>query len=101
MLSNVFRTILDSTEVISLNIPTKSKIVGNLNEARKNHGLAIVDINNIPTLLAFGGLNFWKYLDSIEQWNPHNNSWTILNIKLSEGKYSFGYNSIPKNLICT
>ena len=82
-------------------------LVGSLNEARGNHGMAIADLNNEPTLLAFGG-NFYQdlenqreYLRSIEKWNSDSESWTLLTEdKLDEPKSNFGSLSVPARLLC-
>ena len=83
----------------------KSENAGNLNERRAHHGSAVAHVNGEPTLLAFGGFyhrNYRrKFRDSIESWNPETESWTISNdLKLSMGKESFGFLSVPANVIC-
>ena len=96
---------LTSTEVISLNYPTSTRTVGHLNEARGFHGLAVAHVNNEPTLMAFGGNYYqngdWKYIDSIEIWNPDTETWTpATDMKLREKKEGFGFLSVPSHLIC-
>ena len=93
---------ISSTEVISLRNQTLSELVGDLNDRRLLHGMAIAHVNGKPTLLAFGGesVNDIK-LDSIELWIPESQSWAVLSdTKLSEAKDLFGYLSVPTQLIC-
>ena len=92
---------LTSTEVISLNYPTSSRTVGNLNEARAYHGLAVAHVNNEPTLLAYGGDSKYSYRDSIEIWNPDDETWTLAtDMKIREKKKNFGFLSVPSHLSC-
>ena len=102
---------LTSTDVISTEVISTGKLnlnsenAGNLNERRAHHGSAVAHVNGEPTLLAFGGFyhsNYQrKFRDSIESWNPETESWTISNdLKLSMGKESFGFLSVPANVIC-
>ena len=88
-----------------MNYPTSSRTVGNLNEARGIHGLAVAHVDNEPTLLAFGGNYYqngdWNFKDSIEIWNQDDETWTLAtDMKLRENKYSFGFLSVPSHLIC-
>ena len=96
--------ILKSTEIISLDNPTASRIVGSLNEERGYPGLAVSHINNQPTLLAIGGefyQNGTKYRNSIETWNSNSESWTLSSdLKLDRKKYHFGFLSILSSLLC-
>ena len=95
---------LTSTEVISLNDLTSSRMVGNLNEAREFHGLATAQIDNVLTLVSFGGSHFqngWRKTDSIEIWNPDTETWSLsCELRLTEKKAEFGYLSIPSHLLC-
>ena len=98
---------LNSSEIISIGNVTSSRLSGSLNEARGSHGMAIADVNDESTLLAFGG-NFYQdldnqreYLRSIEKWNSDSESWTLLTEdKLDEPKSSFGSVSVPSRLLC-
>ena len=71
-----------------------------MNEVRAYHGLAVALVNNEPTLLAFGG-SYYQNGDSIEIWNPDDETWTLANdMKLRETKNAFGFLSIPLHLLC-
>ena len=99
------RNYLTSTLIIPLDNPTNSRIVGSLNEARAYLGMAVANVNNTPTLLAFGGTskenNGWKYRDSVEIWNHDTESWTLSSdLKLSEERAYFGHLSVPSHLLC-
>ena len=58
------------------------------------HGMGIINLNGYSTLVAFGGENSklrGKYLDSVEEWNDKEETWTLSTLKLSEGRSDFGY----------
>ena len=96
----------NSTEVISMKGLKNSKLVGQLNQQRAYHKLIVSTINNLPTLLAIGGIfrdekNKVIYRDSIEIWKSITETWTLSNtLKLSQGRSSFGALSVPTSLIC-
>ena len=82
---------LKSTEIVNVSDGTSRK-VGDLNVARDNHGMGVACINRKSKLIVFGGYNQDdKYLDSIEEWDEENETWTISTKKLSERKGYFGY----------
>ena len=88
-----------STEIISLHNALECMV--NCTKSKQGmrrvlHGSAVGNVDGKQRLLAFGGGN----LDSIEEWNPENESWTTLNnMKLSQRKGEFGYLSVPTNLL--
>ena len=84
---------LKSTEIHDLSKGT-SRAAANLNVARMGHGMGIINLNGYSTLVAFGGENCkirGKYLDSVEEWNDMEETWTLSTLKLSEGRSDFGY----------
>ena len=88
-----------STEIINLNDLTTAYTTGNFVQARYGHGLVVVHVDNKPTVLAVGGLGN-GILDSIEMWNPTNETWTMTSMKLTEPKSNFGILSLPTHLLC-
>ena len=95
--------VLSSTEIIGLNDLTTSHTARDLVQARGGHGLVVVHVDNKPTVLAVGGAyseNGWKYLNSIEKWNPTTKTWTTTEMKLSEPKRDFGIVTLPTRLLC-
>lgn len=68
----------DYTEVIDLSSKT-SRIAGNLNIPRQNHGMSIMKIGKEFKLVAFGGEYDQCLLDSIEIWNTSSETWELSN----------------------
>ena len=70
------RPSLDTTEVVDLSTKT-SRIAGNLNTPRQNHGMSIMKIDNKFKLVAFGGESVEGdgLLDSVEVWNSQTEKW--------------------------
>ena len=107
---------LSSTEVISISGKHLPRKVGDLNNPRCKHGMAITRIDDEIKLIAFGGhLRDWTkwaslkkqdwnesatYLDSIEVWNDVTETWEISDLKLKEKKFEFGFLSVPSILLC-
>ena len=107
---------LASTEVISISGKHPPRKVGDLNNPRCKHGMALTRINDEVKLIAFGGhLRDWTkwasmnkedwndsatYLDSIEIWNDQNETWEVSDLKLKEKKFEFGFLSVPSILLC-
>ena len=93
---------LESTEIHDLSKGT-SRAASNLNVARMSHGMGIIILNGYSTLIAFGGKNSRekdKYLDSIEEWNDMEETWTLSTLKLSEGRAGFAYCSGKMSTFC-
>ena len=89
-----------STEIIHINDLTTTYFAGCLVQARSHHGLIVVHVENKPTVLAVGGSNDMNVLDSIEMWNPINETWTMTSMKLSEPRFNFGILSLPTRSLC-
>ena len=87
-------TTLDSTEIYCISNGTL-RLAGNLNFARRGHGMGIINVNGESKLIAFGGRGFFNnivtYLSSVEEWNTETESWTVSNLTLSEPRWSFSY----------
>ena len=101
-----YLSILSSTEIISLDNLSNSRIAGQLNQERVFHEMVVTMINNEETLLAIGGDYVLenkksKPTDSIEIWDPISETWTLSDtLKLSEAKLAFRALSVPTSLIC-
>ena len=91
---------LSSTEIIHINDLTTTYTTGSLVQARSYPGLVVVHVENKPTVLAVGGSKDFNSLDSIEMWNPTNETWTMTSLKLSEPEWGFGILSLPTKILC-
>ena len=90
---------LESTEVIDLEDLRTSRLVGNLNQEREEHGLVLAHVDGKLTALAIGG-DDWDPVDSIEIWDESTETWTMSNMKLNPAREEFGYVSLPSHLLC-
>ena len=61
-----------------------------MNIARAGHGL----VNLHGRLYAIGGYRYW--VDSVEVYDPNNNNWTLLQLKLAD-KVPFNGAGLVKN----
>ena len=82
-----YRDILDKTEIIEMdngNLTIRNG--GSLKRKRYDHGMGIITLDGIPTLIAFGGRshfilgNLW--LDSVEIWNSTSETWQESDLKM-------------------
>ena len=75
---------------------------GDLKEERSSHGMGIITISGVPTLIAFGGSDpYHIFRDSVEIWNDASESWEISNsLRLEYRKYNFGFAMVPTDLLC-
>ena len=78
------RVVLKSTEIFNPHLPDfEPVLVSDLNVPRSWHVMRMILKNAIPTLVAFGGIdNEHGHLDSIEEWDPDNKKWKLLEQKL-------------------
>ena len=74
---------------------------GDMNQSRAFHGMGIITIENIPSVIAFGGVNsnVEGGRDSIEVWNDNEETWSMFNSSLKVPNYSFGFVTLPTSLI--
>ena len=83
--------VTNSTEIFDPHLnDVKSILVGNLNVPRNRHGMGTILKNGIRKVIVFGGvggLTKRRCLNSIEEWDPEKNEWTLLKQKLSESRY--------------
>ena len=66
--------------------------IANMNIARAGHGL--VNLNG--RLYAIGGYGYRYWVDSVEVYDPFNNTWPLLQLKL-DGKVAFNGAGLVKN----
>ena len=87
----------DDTEIIemdehgklSIRTSSKTNLVGD------RHGMGIININNSPELIVFGGNT-----DSIEIWNDTTETWMVSDMKLKRKNSGFGFSTFATNLLC-
>ena len=93
---------LISTEIIEIGKDVLTvRNGGNLMKRRRNHGMGIVILDNVPTVIAFGGRNSVEYIDTVEIWNDDSESWaTSSSITLEQSKREFGFASVSTELLC-
>ena len=93
-------TNVGSTEIIDI-ATLKIREGKNLNIKRRYPGMGIITINDIPTLVIFGGeLGFKNNTDTVEVWNENTESWIMSDEKLQTEKSKFGFISVPIELLC-
>ena len=77
--------------------------------ARSYHGLGIIQIKNIQTLVSIGGKHNpsqkyggkWKRLNSVEVWNQNLKTWNLsTNLEITESKDEFGFMNVPSENFC-
>lgn len=90
---------LRSTELLDLS--TKSLVyAGDLNSPRGYFHLATIKSDGQKLLLAFGGYTGSSYLNSVEQFNPNNNTWTLAPTTMVEARRQFGAVVLSSRMIC-
>ena len=65
-----------------------------MNSKRVDHGMGVVTINGKDRLAVFGGYDGRKELDSVELYNTHTGKWEMVDFKLNEAKFGFGFLTI-------
>ena len=97
---------LQSTEVLDLK--TNSLVyAGDLNSPRGWFHMATIRRDGQQLILAFGGyngpsstLNNVSILNSVEQFNPSNNTWTLAPTTMEEARRQFGAVVVLKKMVC-
>ena len=86
-----------------------SRSIQHMEVARSYHGLGIIQINNIQTLISFGGKHNpsqkyggkWQRLNSVEVWNQNLKTWNLsTNLEITESKEEFGFMNVPSEIFC-
>ena len=89
-----------STEVLDLS--TKSLVyAGDLSSPRGLFHLATITRNGQQLLLAFGGYGTGlPTLNSVEQFHPSNNTWTLAPTTMVEARRQFGAVVLSSGMVC-
>ena len=93
---------LKSTEIIDLyeNGTMSIRKSADLNTPRHSHGMGIINIENLATVVVFGGSSKSGTLDSVEIWDDASETWNISNLKLKQARSEFAFTSVPTELLC-
>ena len=62
--------------------------------------MATITRDGEPLILAFGGYSGSSTLNSVEKFNPSNNTWTLAPTSMEEARSRFGAVAVPKELVC-
>ena len=91
---------LQSTEVLDLK--TNSLMyAGELNSPRSNFHMATITRDGQQLILAFGGeTTGTTALNSVEQFNPSNNTWTLAPTGMEEARSQFAAVVVPTTMVC-
>ena len=95
----------NTTDVIEIgkNGSLSIRKVGDLNVARHSHGIGIINVHKIATVIVFGGNTGYNNqpLHSVEAWNDATEKWTLLpNLRLKKSNSQFGFTQVPTRLLC-
>jgi len=91
-----------STEV--LNLSTRTIVyAGDMNSPREGFHMATITRNGQQLILAFGGYSGYggSPMNSVEQFNPSNNTWTLAPTTMQEARNSHGAVPLTRAMICT
>ena len=88
-----YGAVQNSAEIIDMATQSVT-YTGSMNSVRFGHGMGIMTIGNEDKIISFGGHNGDESLDTIEVYHHNTQSWELLENKLSQPKYMFGYLSI-------
>ena len=78
-----------STEVLHLSNSTIT-YAGDMNSPRGYFHMATITMNGQQALFAFGGYSDGPILNSVEQFNTNNNTWTLAPTNMEEARFYFG-----------
>ena len=97
--------VFHSTQIIDLGEDGEMKLrKGNdMNDSRQTHGIGFVYINGTPQVIIFGGFGSSTdvyFTDTVEMWNNSNETWLKSNLTLNQGKFEFGFATLPTELMC-
>ena len=90
-----------STEVLDLS--TRSIVyAGDLTSPRQQFHMATITMNGQQTLFALGGWSDSQgvTLNSVEQFNTNNNTWTLATTSMAEARYYFGAVVVAEEIVC-
>ena len=72
-----------------------------MNSPRGLFHMATITRNGLQLVLAFGGYIGSSVLNSVEQFNPSNNTWTLAPTTMQEARNSHGAVPLTRAMICT
>jgi len=91
---------LRSTEV--LNLSTRTIVyAGDLNSPRRYFHMATITRDGQQLILALGGYSRSWRQNSVEQFNPNNNTWTLAPTTMQEARNGHGAVPLTRAMICT
>ena len=76
---------------------------GDLKESRFWHGMGVILVDNVPTLISFGGMNEYRMnlVTSVEIWNDIDETWEVSEtLKVDEIPMRFGFTTLPSKRVC-
>ena len=93
---------LGTTEIIDIRSDRFTVTLGGtMNEQRQYHGIGIIDIDNVPTLVVAAGFCPHACIDSIEAWDEKVKLWKNLpNLKTPTKRRMFAFVNVPTKLAC-
>ena len=79
-----------------------TRIVGNLNSPRHDHGISLMKFNNKYKIVVFGGDNYKGFLDferidSIEVFDEETEKWNNTELKLTCPRAAFSFVTVFSN----
>ena len=89
---------LRSTELLNLSTKTIG-YGGDLNSPRGRFQMATITRNGQQLLLALGGWD-GSYLDSVEQFSPISNTWSLAPTGMEEARAAPGAVAVPRDMVC-
>jgi len=91
---------LRSTELLNLSTRTIA-YADDMNAPRRYFHMATITRNGQQLILALGGYSGSSRLNSVEQFNPSNNTWTLAPTTMQEARNSHGAVPLTRAMICT
>ena len=81
----------DVSEILDLDKAKITMMTSPMNFKRSRHGIGVITIDVEDKLVVFGGYNENGCINSVELFDDETQTWEMTDIKLTEGKYSFGF----------
>jgi len=91
---------LYSTEIVDFESGDLTmRQAGDLNVKREYHGMGIITLNGVPTVIAFGGQDTFS-LGSVEIWNDQHETWELSKNLTISFNLDFAYGTFPTKILC-
>ena len=81
----------DVSEIFDMDKARITIMTSPMHFKRSRHGIGVITVDDEDKLVVFGGYNENGSIDSVELFDDETQSWDMTDIKLMEGKYSFGF----------